>query len=50
MQDGDVPAGATGALPVLLYAHGAGGVFVNYSLPPEAKYPTTMDEIYATLE
>jgi acetyl esterase len=28
----------------------AATVFVNYSLSPEAKYPTALDEIYATLE
>jgi acetyl esterase len=28
----------------------AATVFVNYSLSPEAKYPTALDEIYATLQ
>ncbi|WP_433430434.1 alpha/beta hydrolase [Nonomuraea sp. CA-141351] len=67
------PAGAQGALPVVLYTHGAGWVFgnahthdrlvreltvraqaatvfVNYSLSPEAKYPTAIEEIYAALQ
>ncbi|AQZ70195.1 Lipase [[Actinomadura] parvosata subsp. kistnae] len=67
------PAGAQGALPVVLYVHGAGWVFgnahthdrlvreltvraqaatvfVNYSLSPEAKYPTAIEEIYAALQ
>jgi acetyl esterase/lipase len=64
------PLGATGALPVVLYVHGAGWVFGNphthdrlvrelavgtgaavvfpdYSLSPEAKYPTAVEENYA---
>ncbi|MFD7656923.1 alpha/beta hydrolase [Actinosynnema sp. NPDC059797] len=64
------PLGATGALPVILYVHGAGWVFGNahthdrlvrelavgtgaavvfpdYSLSPEAKYPTAVEESYA---
>jgi acetyl esterase len=67
------PQGAAGAMPVLLFTHGAGwvfgdahthdrlvrelatraqatAVFVNYSLSPEAKYPTAIEEIYAVLE
>jgi acetyl esterase len=67
------PAGAVGALPVILFTHGAGWVFgdahthdrlvrelttraeaatvfTNYSLSPEAKYPTAIEEIYAALE
>jgi acetyl esterase/lipase len=66
------PKGASGALPVILYTHGAGWVFgnahthdrlirelaagvgaavvfPNYSLSPEARYPTAIDEIYAVL-
>ncbi|QFZ19029.1 alpha/beta hydrolase [Saccharothrix syringae] len=66
------PAGSTGALPVVLYTHGAGWVFGNshthdrlvreiavragaavvfteYSLSPEAKYPTAIEEVYAAL-
>jgi acetyl esterase len=61
------PRGATGALPVVVYIHGAGWVFgnahthdrlirelavganaavvfPNYSLSPEAKYPTAIEE------
>jgi len=64
------PRGATGALPVVVYIHGAGWVFgnahthdrlirelavganaavvfPNYSLSPEAKYPTAIEECYA---
>ncbi|RFU37997.1 alpha/beta hydrolase [Actinomadura logoneensis] len=67
------PAGSTGALPVVLYVHGAGWVFgnahthdrlvreltvradaatvfVDYSLSPEARYPTAIEEIYTALE
>jgi acetyl esterase len=67
------PKGSAGAMPVLLFTHGAGwvfgdahthdrlvrelatraqaaAVFVNYSLSPEAKYPTAIEEIYAVLE
>jgi acetyl esterase len=67
------PAGAVGALPVILYTHGAGWVFgdlhthdrlvrelttraeaatvfVSYSLSPEARYPTAIEQIYAALE
>ena len=29
---------------------GAAAVFTNYSLSPEAKYPTAIEEIYAVLE
>jgi len=66
------PSGAAGALPVILYSHGAGWVFGNahthdrlirelaagsgaavvfpkYSLSPEARYPTAIEEIYAAL-
>jgi len=66
------PGGAAGALPVILYSHGAGWVFgnahthdrlirelaagsgaavvfPNYSLSPEARYPTAIEEIYAAL-
>jgi acetyl esterase len=66
------PWGVTGALPVILYSHGAGWVFgnahthdrlireltagtgaalvfTNYSLSPEARYPTALEEIYAAL-
>jgi acetyl esterase len=66
------PLGATGTLPVIVYAHGAGWVFGNahthdrlvreltvgvgaavvfaeYSLSPEAQYPTAIEEIYAVL-
>ena len=66
------PRGVTGALPVILYSHGAGWVFgnahthdrlirelaagsgaavvfTNYSLSPEARYPTAIEEIYAAL-
>jgi acetyl esterase len=66
------PSGADGALPVILYSHGAGSVFgnahthdrlipelaagsgaavvfPNYSLSPEARYPTAIEEIYAAL-
>jgi acetyl esterase/lipase len=66
------PTGVTGALPVILYSHGAGWVFgnahthdrlvrelavgtgaavvfTNYSLSPEARYPTAIEEIYAAL-
>jgi acetyl esterase/lipase len=64
------PRGAAGALPVILYIHGAGWVFgnahtharlvrelavgaqaavvfPNYSLSPEAKYPTAIEESFA---
>ena len=64
------PKGATGALPVIVYIHGAGWVFGGtlthdrlirelaagtgaavvfpvYSLSPEAKYPTALEESYA---
>jgi acetyl esterase len=67
------PQGASGALPVLLFTHGAGwvfgdahthgrlvaelatragaaAVFTNYTLSPEAKYPTAIEQIYAVLE
>ena len=67
------PPGATQALPVILYIHGAGWVFGNshthdrlvrelavavgaavvfpeYSLSPEAQYPTAIEESYAVLE
>jgi len=67
------PRGADGALPALLFTHGAGwvfgdahthgrlvaematragaaAVFTNYSLSPEARYPTALEEIYAVLE
>jgi acetyl esterase/lipase len=67
------PVGSVGAMPVVLFTHGAGwvfgdvhthdrlvrelaaraeaaAVFVNYSLSPEAKYPTAIEEIYAVLE
>ena len=67
------PPGATHALPVILYIHGAGWVFGNshthdrlvrelavgvgaavvfpeYSLSPEARYPTAIEESYAALE
>jgi acetyl esterase len=67
------PPGATQALPVILYIHGAGWVFGNshthdrlvrelavavgaavvfpeYSLSPEAQYPTAIEEGYAVLE
>jgi acetyl esterase len=67
------PLGSVGAMPVLLFTHGAGwvfgdihthdrlvrelatraqaaAVFVNYSLSPEARYPTAIEEIYAVLE
>lgn len=63
------PQGAKGALPAIVYMHGAGWVlggweshdrlalelankaqasvvFVNYSLSPEAKYPTAIEEGY----
>jgi acetyl esterase/lipase len=66
------PYGVAGALPVILYSHGAGWVFgnahthdrlirelaagsgaavvfPNYSLSPEARYPTAIEEIYAAL-
>jgi acetyl esterase len=66
------PSRAAGALPVILYSHGAGWVFgnahthdrlirelaagsgaavvfPNYSLSPEARYPTAIEEIYAAL-
>jgi acetyl esterase len=66
------PRGVTGALPVILYSHGAGWVFgnahthdrlirelaagsgaavvfTNYSLSPEARYPTALEEIYDAL-
>ena len=66
------PDGVAGALPVILYSHGAGWVFgnahthdrlirelaagsgaavvfPNYSLSPEARYPTAIEEIYAAL-
>ena len=66
------PHGVAGALPVILYSHGAGWVFgnahthdrlirelaagsgaavvfPNYSLSPEARYPTAIEEIYAAL-
>jgi len=66
------PYGVVGALPVILYSHGAGWVFgnahthdrlirelaagsgaavvfPNYSLSPEARYPTAIEEIYAAL-
>jgi acetyl esterase/lipase len=66
------PKGVHGALPVILYTHGAGWVFgnahthdrlireltagtgaalvfPNYSLSPEARYPTAIEEIYAVL-
>ena len=64
------PPNSTGALPVIVYIHGAGWVFgnahthdrlirelavgadaavvfPNYSLSPEAKYPTAIEESYA---
>jgi acetyl esterase len=64
------PRNSTGALPVIVYIHGAGWVFgnahthdrlirelavganaavvfPNYSLSPEAKYPTAIEESYA---
>lgn len=67
------PKGATGALPVILYIHGAGWVFGNshthdrlvrelavganaavvfpeYSLSPEAKYPTAIEQCYAVAQ
>jgi acetyl esterase len=67
------PKGAAGALPVIVYIHGAGWVFgnshthdrlirelaagtgaavvfPNYSLSPEAQYPTAIEESYAVLE
>src|SRR3954462_8700191 len=67
------PKGAAGALPVIVYVHGAGWVFgnshthdrlirelaagtgaavvfPNYSLSPEARYPTAIEESYAALE
>jgi acetyl esterase len=67
------PTGATGAMPVVLYTHGAGWVFgdvhthdrlvrelttragaatvfTSYSLSPEAKYPTAIEQIYTVLE
>ncbi|HET7048163.1 MAG TPA: alpha/beta hydrolase [Solirubrobacteraceae bacterium] len=66
------PRGVSGALPAILYTHGAGWVFgnahthdrlirelaagsgaavvfTNYSLSPEARYPTALEEIYAAL-
>src|SRR5438105_389681 len=67
------PPGATHALPVIFYIHGAGWVFGNshthdrlvrevavavgaavvfpeYSLSPEVRYPTAIEESYAVLE
>src|SRR3954469_8318113 len=67
------PKGAAGALPVIVYIHGAGWVFgnshthdrlirelavgtnaavvfPNYSLSPEARYPTAIEESYAVLQ
>jgi acetyl esterase/lipase len=67
------PKGAAGALPVIVYIHGAGWVFGNshthdrlirelaagtgaavvfpeFSLSPEARYPTAIEESYAVLE
>jgi acetyl esterase len=67
------PVGSVGAMPVVLFTHGAGwvfgdvhthdrlvrelatraeaaAVFVSYSLSPEARYPTAIEEIYAVLE
>jgi acetyl esterase len=67
------PQGATGALPVILYVHGAGWVFGNahthdrlvrelavgtgaavvfpeYSLSPEVRYPTALEEEYAVAQ
>jgi acetyl esterase len=67
------PKGAAGALPVIVYIHGAGWVFGNshthdrlirelaagtgaavvfpeFSLSPEAQYPTAIEESYAVLE
>ncbi|MDQ1487981.1 MAG: acetyl esterase [Actinomycetota bacterium] len=67
------PPGATQALPVIFYIHGAGWVFGNshthdrlvrelavavgaavvfpeYSLSPEAQYPTAIEQSYAVLE
>jgi acetyl esterase len=67
------PKGAAGALPVIVYVHGAGWVFGNshthdrlirelaagtgaavvfpeFSLSPEAQYPTAIEECYAVLE
>lgn len=64
------PKGSSGALPVIVYIHGAGWVFgnahthdrlirelaagvgaavvfPNYSLSPEARYPTALEESYA---
>ncbi len=66
------PKGSVGALPVIVYMHGAGWVFgnahthdrlireladgtgaavvfPNYSLSPEARYPTAIEEGYAVL-
>src|SRR6202171_2040027 len=66
------PQGATGALPVFIYIHGAGWVFgnshthdrlirelaagtgaavvfPNYSLSPEARYPTALEESFAVV-
>lgn len=63
----------SGALPVIIYVHGAGWVlggweshdrialelatrahaalvFVNYSLSPEAKYPTAIEETYTVIK
>src|ERR1700749_4731544 len=34
----------------LAVGSGAAGVFPNYSLSPEARYPTAIEEIYAVLE
>jgi acetyl esterase len=67
------PKAAAGALPVIVYIHGAGWVFGNshthdrlirelaagtgaavvfpeFSLSPEAQYPTAIEESYAVLE
>jgi acetyl esterase len=67
------PKAAAGALPVIVYIHGAGWVFGNshthdrlirelaagtgaavvfpkFSLSPEARYPTAIEESYAVLE
>lgn len=67
------PQGATGALPVIFYVHGAGWVFGNahthdrlvrelavgtgaavvfpeYSLSPEVRYPTALEEEYAVAQ
>lgn len=67
------PQKSAGALPAIVYTHGAGWVFGNehthdrlireiavgahaavvftkYSLSPEARYPTALEEIYTSLE